>query len=320
MSEASTPVGQVDGTKVPRYCGPSTFARLPRLDEVERADVKILGVPFDSGVSYRPGARFGPEHIRASSKLLRPYNPAQDIHPFNAQQVVDAGDVAANPFDLIEAMAAIEAAADELRADGSQLLTIGGDHTIALPMLRSLAKTHGRIAVLHFDAHLDTWDTYFGAPFTHGTPFRRASEEGLVDTDHCLHMGIRGPLYSKIDIDDDEQLGFRIFRSDDYQTRGLDAAIDTMRARLGDAPVYVSVDIDVLDPAHAPGTGTPEAGGLTSRELLNSLRALEGLNVVGADIVEVSPPYDHAEMTGIAAAHVGYELLSVMAANRPARQ
>jgi agmatinase len=320
MSEASTPVGQVDGTKVPRYCGPSTFARLPRLDEVERADVKILGVPFDSGVSYRPGARFGPEHIRASSKLLRPYNPAQDVHPFNAQQVVDAGDVAANPFDLIEAMAAIEAAADELRADGSQLLTIGGDHTIALPMLRSLAKTHGRIAVLHFDAHLDTWDTYFGAPFTHGTPFRRASEEGLVDTDHCLHMGIRGPLYSKIDIDDDEQLGFRIFRSDDYQTRGLDAAIDTMRARLGDAPVYVSVDIDVLDPAHAPGTGTPEAGGLTSRELLNSLRALEGLNVVGADIVEVSPPYDHAEMTGIAAAHVGYELLSVMAANRPARQ
>jgi agmatinase len=320
MSEASTPVGQVDGTKVPRYCGPSTFARLPRLDEVERADVKILGVPFDSGVSYRPGARFGPEHIRASSKLLRPYNPAQDVHPFNAQQVVDAGDVAANPFDLTEAMAAIEAAADELRADGSQLLTIGGDHTIALPMLRSLAKTHGRIAVLHFDAHLDTWDTYFGAPFTHGTPFRRASEEGLVDTDHCLHMGIRGPLYSKIDIDDDEQLGFRIFRSDDYQTRGLDAAIDTMRARLGDAPVYVSVDIDVLDPAHAPGTGTPEAGGLTSRELLNSLRALEGLNVVGADIVEVSPPYDHAEMTGIAAAHVGYELLSVMAANRPARQ
>jgi agmatinase len=320
MSEASTPVGQVDGTQIPRYCGPSTFARLPRLDEVERADVKILGVPFDSGVSYRPGARFGPEHIRASSKLLRPYNPAQDIHPFNAQQVVDAGDVAANPFDLIEAMAAIEAAADELRADGSQLLTIGGDHTIALPMLRSLAKTHGRIAVLHFDAHLDTWDTYFGAPFTHGTPFRRASEEGLVDTDHCLHMGIRGPLYSKIDIDDDEQLGFRIFRSDDYQTRGLDAAIDTMRARLGDAPVYVSVDIDVLDPAHAPGTGTPEAGGLTSRELLNSLRALEGLNVVGADIVEVSPPYDHAEMTGIAAAHVGYELLSVMAANRPARQ
>jgi agmatinase len=320
MSEASTPVGQVDATKVPRYCGPSTFARLPRLDEVERADVKILGVPFDSGVSYRPGARFGPEHIRASSKLLRPYNPAQDIGPFNAQQVVDAGDVAANPYDLVEALTAIETAADELRADGSQLLTIGGDHTIALPMLRSLAKTYGRIAVLHFDAHLDTWDTYFGAPYTHGTPFRRASEEGLVDTDHCLHMGIRGPLYSNIDIDDDERLGFRIFRSDDYQRRGLDAAIDTMRARLGDAPVYVSVDIDVLDPAHAPGTGTPEAGGLTSRELLNSLRGLNGLNVVGADIVEVSPPYDHAEMTGIAAAHVGYELLSVMAANRPARQ
>ncbi|MGN6161203.1 MAG: agmatinase [Marmoricola sp.] len=316
--DADEPViGPVDASAVPRYNGPGTFARLPRIDEVSRADVKIVGVPFDSGVSYRPGARFGPEHIRASSKLLRPYNPAQDVHPFNAQQVVDAGDVAVNPFDLTEAITTIEHASDALRAHGSQLLTIGGDHTIALPLLRSLAKDHGRIAVLHFDAHLDTWDTYFGAPYTHGTPFRRASEEGLLDTDHCLHMGIRGPLYSKIDIDDDVRLGFAIFRSDDYQTRGLAAAIDRMRERLGDAPVYVSVDIDVLDPAHAPGTGTPEAGGLTSRELLATLRGLSGLNVVGADIVEVAPAYDHAEITGIAAAHVGYELLSVMAANRP---
>jgi agmatinase len=278
--------------------------------------VKVVGVPFDSGVSYRPGARFGPEHIRASSKLLRPYNPAQDVNPFHAQQVVDAGDIAVNPFDIADAISTIEQASNDLRADGSQLLTIGGDHTIALPLLRSLARDHGRVAVLHFDAHLDTWDTYFGAPYTHGTPFRRASEEGLLDTDHCLHMGIRGPLYSKIDIDDDVRLGFAVFRSDDYQTRGLEAAIDRMRQRLGDAPVYVSVDIDVLDPAHAPGTGTPEAGGLTSRELLNTLRGLAGLNVVGADIVEVAPAYDHAEITGIAAAHVAYELLSVMAGNR----
>lgn len=317
--EADEPViGPIDASVVPRYNRPGTFARLPRMDQVERADVKVVGVPFDSGVSYRPGARFGPEHVRASSKLLRPYNPAQDVHPFNAQQVVDAGDIAVNPFDLLKAIAAIEQASNELRADGSQLLTIGGDHTIALPLLRSLARDHGRIAVLHFDAHLDTWDTYFGAPYTHGTPFRRASEEGLLDTDHCLHMGIRGPLYSKLDIDDDVRLGFQVFRSDDYQTRGLNAAIDRMRERLGDAPVYVSVDIDVLDPAHAPGTGTPEAGGLTSRELLNTLRGLSGLNVVGADIVEVAPVYDHAEITGIAAAHVAYELLSVMAANRPA--
>ena len=167
--------------------------------------------------------------------------------------------------------------------------------------------------MLHFDAHLDTWDTYFGAPFTHGTPFRRASEEGLLDPEHCLHVGIRGPLYSSQDLADDDVLGFQVIGSDDFQLDGLAAVIERMRARLGDAPVYVSVDIDVLDPAHAPGTGTPEAGGMTSRELLHSLRGLVGANIVGADIVEVAPAYDHAEITGIAAAHVAYELLSVLA-------
>ena len=171
-------------------------------------------------------------------------------------------------------------------------------------------------AVLHFDAHLDTWDTYFGAPFTHGTPFRRASEEGLLDPEHCLHVGIRGPLYAPTDLSDDKVLGFQVISCDDFQLQGLATVIERMRARIGDAPVYVSVDIDVLDPAHAPGTGTPEAGGMTSRELLHCLRNLKGVNIVGADIVEVAPAYDHAEITGIAAAHVGYELLSVLAANR----
>ncbi|MDN5804430.1 MAG: arginase family protein, partial [Microlunatus sp.] len=175
---------------------------------------------------------------------------------------------------------------------------------------------HGPIAVVHFDAHLDTWDTYFGAPFTHGTPFRRASEEGLLDLERCLHVGIRGPLYSKADIDDDVRLGFQIIRADRYSDSTVGELVEQMRARLGEGPVYVSIDIDVLDPAHAPGTGTPEAGGLTSRELLQTLRGLVGTQLVGADIVEVSPPYDHAEITGIAAAHVGYELLSVLAANR----
>jgi len=309
-------VGPVDATRVPRYAGPGTFARLPRIDEVSRADVAILGVPFDSGVSYRPGARFGPGHIRNSSKLLRPYNPAQDVHPFGVQQVADAGDVAVNPFDLAEAIEQIDAAVTDVRADGAALLTLGGDHTIALPILRSLHRDHGKIAVLHFDAHLDTWDTYFGAPFTHGTPFRRASEEGLLDLERCQHLGIRGPLYAATDLEDDAALGFQIVRADDYETDGVKGAVDRMRRRLGDGPVYVSIDIDVLDPAHAPGTGTPEAGGLTSRELLNTLRGLVGLNVVGADIVEVAPAYDHAEITGIAAAHVAYELLSVLAKNR----
>jgi agmatinase len=308
--------GPTDATQIPRYAGPATFARLPRTDEVSSADVAVLGVPFDSGVSYRPGARFGPGHIRASSKLLRPYNPALAVEPFGQHQVADAGDVAVNPFDLGEAIAQIQAASDDVRADGAKLLTIGGDHTIALPLLRSLARDHGKIAVLHFDAHLDTWDTYFGAPYTHGTPFRRASEEGLLDLERCLHMGTRGPLYSGQDLEDDHLLGFQVIRSDDYQSDGVASIVNRMRSRLGDAPVYVSIDIDVLDPAHAPGTGTPEAGGLTSRELLNTLRSLVGLNIIGADIVEVSPPYDHAEITGIAAAHVAYELLSVLACNR----
>ena len=259
---------------------------------------------------------FGPSHIRAASKLLRPFNPALGVEPFGRQQVADAGDISVNPFDLAEAIGQIEAASDDLRADGAMLLTLGGDHTIALPLLRSLSRDVGKIAVLHFDAHLDTWDTYFGAPYTHGTPFRRASEEGLLDLEHCLHVGIRGPLYSGQDLADDRVLGFQVVRADDYETDTVAGIVERMRSRLGGAPVYVSVDIDVLDPAHAPGTGTPEAGGLTSRELLNTLRGLVGLDVVGADVVEVSPPYDHAEMTGIAAAHVAYELLSVLAVNR----
>ena len=312
------PRGPVDATVVPRFAGPATFARLPRADEVDDVDVAVLGVPFDSGVSYRPGARFGPAHVRASSKLLRPYNPALRVSPFAEQQVADAGDVAVNPFHIQDAVATVQQAADAFADAGTRLLTIGGDHTIALPLLRAAARVHGPVAVVHFDAHLDTWDTYFGEPYTHGTPFRRASEEGLLDRDRCLHVGIRGPLYAAQDLQDDELSGFRIVRSDDYEEQGIAGVVERMRRRLDGGPVYVSVDIDVLDPAHAPGTGTPEAGGLSSRELLGTLRGLVGLDVVGADIVEVAPAYDHAEITGIAASHVGYELLSVLALNRAA--
>ncbi len=311
----STPIGPVDATQVPRFAGPATFARLPRLDEVTRPDVAVIGVPFDTGVSYRPGARFGPAHVRASSKLLRPYHPGLDVSPFEVQQVADAGDVAVNPFDIEEAIGTLEQAAHGFAGDDVRLLTIGGDHTIALPLLRAAARRHGPIGVLHLDAHLDTWDTYFGAAYTHGTPFRRAGEEGLLDPERCLHLGIRGPLYAPSDLRDDRAIGFQVVTADDYQDTTVAAIVERMRARLGAGPVYVSVDIDVLDPAHAPGTGTPEAGGLTSRELLQTLRGLVGLDVVGADIVEVAPAYDHAEITGIAAAHVGYELLSVLARN-----
>jgi agmatinase len=309
-------VGQVDATVVPRFAGPPTFARLPRIDEVSDVDVAVVGVPFDSGVSYRPGARFGPGHVRESSRLLRPYNPAQDIEPFARRQVVDAGDIAVNPFDIGEALAAIEGGARELLERSRRLMTIGGDHTVALPLLRALHAVHGPIAVVHFDAHLDTWDTYFGAAYTHGTPFRRAAEEGLLDQSGCLHVGIRGPLYSASDLVQDAELGFQVVHSREVDDLGIRGVVERLAARVEERPVYVSVDIDVLDPAFAPGTGTPEAGGLTSRELLAILRSFAGMNLVGADLVEVAPAYDHAEITGIAASHVAYELVSAMAAQK----
>jgi agmatinase len=305
--------GPVDATRVPRFAGPATFARLPRIDEVSDVDVAVVGVPFDSGVSYRPGARFGPAHVRASSRLLRPYNPAADVEPFATQQVVDAGDLAVNPFDIEAAIAEVESGARSLLERAGRLVTIGGDHTIALPLLRAMAAKHGPVAVVHFDAHLDTWDSYFGAAYTHGTPFRRASEENLLDRSACLHVGTRGPLYGTSDLAEDTRLGFQVVGSVEMDDLGVRGAIERIRERVGQRPVYVSVDIDVLDPAFAPGTGTPEAGGLSSRELLAILRGFADLDLVGADVVEVAPAYDHAEITGIAAAHVLYELVSALA-------
>ncbi|HYK30863.1 MAG TPA: agmatinase [Streptosporangiaceae bacterium] len=310
-------VGPIDATKMPRFSGPATFARLPRIDEVAKADAVVLGVPFDSGVTYRPGARFGPAHIRESSRLLRPYNPALGVSPFARLQVVDAGDLAVNPFDIADAITSVERGARGLLERAPHLLTLGGDHTIALPLLRAFAAVHGPVAVVHFDAHLDTWDTYFGAAYTHGTPFRRASEEGLIDREGCVHIGIRGPLFTDDDLTQDAAVGFQVISAPQTDHLGVAGIVERIAGRVGDRPMYVSVDIDVLDPAHAPGTGTPEAGGLTSRELLAILRSFAQLNLIGADIVEVAPSYDHAQITGIAAAHVGYELLSALAAGKP---
>jgi agmatinase len=308
-----SPVGPTDPLVVPRFAGPSTFARLPRREDVDVCDVAVLGIPFDSGVTYRPGARFGPHAVRNATRLLRSYHPAQDVRPFADQQVADAGDVGCNPFDIAEAITQVEAAADGVLDSSPSLLSIGGDHTIALPLLRAMHRRHGRIALVHFDAHLDTWDTYFGAAYTHGTPFRRAWEEGLLLEDRAVHVGIRGPLFSPDDLVDDARFGFEIISAMDVLDDGRRAAADRIRERVGDAPMYVSIDIDVLDPGFAPGTGTPEAGGLTNRELLGTLRGLAGANLVGADIVEVSPPYDHAEITAVAASHTAYELLALFA-------
>ena len=309
-----TPIGPVSGTVVPRYAGPSTFCRLPELRDLSRCDVAVLGIPFDAGTSYRPGARFGPQAIRQASRHLRTnFHPAYDTEPFRTLQVADAGDVACNPFNIEEAIAQIEAAADEVFERSPALVSLGGDHTIAVPLLRSVNKVAGQVALVHFDAHLDTWDTYFGAPYTHGTPFRRAAEEGLFDDKTSMHVGIRGPLYSADDLARDAELGFKVVHCDELQTHGVDHVIQRIRERIGDRPLYLSIDIDVLDPAHAPGTGTPEIAGLSSRELLHIIRGLQGANLIAADIVEVSPAYDHAELTSLAAATVAFEMINLIA-------
>lgn len=306
-------VGQVDGLTVPRYAGLTTFARLPRLEDVDDYDVAVVGVPWDSGVTYRPGARFGPSAIRQASRLLRPYNPALDAQPFRDAQVVDAGDVAANPFDIARAIDETrEGLAALITPAGRPVLSLGGDHTMALPALQAMHSVHGPLALVHFDAHLDTWNTYFDAPYTHGTPFRRASEQGLIVKGSSAHVGIRGSLYDRQDLLDDEELGFTIVHCRDIDRIGVDGIVERVVERVGDHPVYVSIDIDVLDPAFAPATGTPEAGGMTSRELLGVLRGMRELRLVGADIVEFAPAYDHAEVTAVAAANLAYELVTIM--------
>ena len=318
MSDKKEPIQPVSGKLVPRYAGPSTFARLPELRDVEHCDVAIIGVPFDAGTSYRPGARFGPQAVRQASRQLRTnYHPNYDVEPFKVQQVADAGDITCNPFNIDEAIKQIEDGATDLLSRVENIITIGGDHTIALPLLRAVNKKCGQpVALVHFDAHLDTWDTYFGAPYTHGTPFRRAREEGLFLDDASMHVGIRGPLYSRDDLKEDADLGFKIIHCHDFQTQSIDQIVKRIKDRVGDNPLYLSIDIDVLDPAHAPGTGTPEIAGMTSREMLNVLRGLSDMNLVSADVVEVAPAYDHAELTSTAAATIVFELINIIAKNK----
>ena len=310
----NTPIQPVSGTVVPRFAGPSTFARLPEIRDVKSCDIAILGIPFDAGTSYRPGARFGPQAIRQASRHLRTqYHPSYDTEPFIEQQVADAGDITCNPFNILESVEQIQTAATEILGKVKSIISLGGDHTIALPLLRAVNHHFGPVALVHFDAHLDTWDTYFGAPYTHGTPFRRAAEEKLFLDHASMHVGIRGPLYSRNDLINDEELGFKVVHCDEFQTEGVEHVIRRIKERVGNNPIYLSIDIDVLDPAHAPGTGTPEIAGMSSRELVNVLRGLAGLNIISADVVEVAPAYDQAELTSLAAATIVYEIINLLA-------
>ena len=310
----STPIQPISGTVIPRFAGPSTFARLPELRDVTHCDVAIVGIPFDAGTSYRPGARFGPQAIRQASRHLRTqYHPAYDTEPFAEQQVADAGDISCNPYNIEKAVLEIQKGATDLLGKVDRIISLGGDHTIALPLLRAVNHYHGPVALVHFDAHLDTWDTYYGAPYTHGTPFRRAAEEKLFLESASMHVGIRGPLYSRDDLKNDKELGFKVIHCDEFQSEGIDHVVKRIRDRVGDNPMYLSIDIDVLDPAHAPGTGTPEIAGMSSRELVGVLRGLAGLNIISADVVEVSPAYDHAELTSLSAATTVFEITNLFA-------
>ena len=311
------PIQPISGTVIPRFAGPSTFARLPELRDVSHCDVAIVGIPFDAGTSYRPGARFGPQAIRQASRHLRTqYHPAYDTEPFAEQQVADAGDISCNPYNIEKAVLEIQKAATDLLGKVDRIISLGGDHTIALPLLRAVNHYHGPVALVHFDAHLDTWDTYYGAPYTHGTPFRRAAEEKLFLESASMHVGIRGPLYSRDDLKNDKELGFKVIHCDEFQSEGIDHVVKRIRDRVGDNPMYLSIDIDVLDPAHAPGTGTPEIAGMSSRELVGVLRGLAGLNIISADVVEVSPAYDHAELTSLSAATTVFEITNLFAYSR----
>jgi agmatinase len=282
------------------------------LDQVGRADVAVLGAPFDGGTTFRAGARYGPGAIREASLLLRPYNDALDVSPFAERQVVDAGDAWPNPVDIIGAHRAIEQAAAALHESGARVLGLGGDHSVSLPFLRAAAATHGQLSLLQLDAHTDTWDSYFGSKLTHGTMFRRAVEEGVVNGHTSVQIGLRGSLYTPGDYEDNASLGFTTLLARDFDAVGIAGAVALAASELR-SPVYITVDIDCLDPAFAPGTGTPEAGGLTSRELLAILRGLGGrVNVAAADVVEVSPPYDPAGATAVAGANAAYELLGLL--------
>jgi guanidinobutyrase len=300
------------GNKMPRFGGPATMMRLPSQPSAAGLDACFVGVPFDIGTSNRSGARFGPRQIRTESCLLRPYNMATRAAPFDSLQVADIGDVAINTFNLLKSIDLIEAAYDEIAGHNCIPLTMGGDHTIVLPILRALARKHGPVGLVHVDAHADINDTMFGEKIAHGTPFRRAVEEGLLDGKRVVQIGLRGTGYEAEDFDWPKAQGFRVVQAEECWHKSLAPLMAEVRQQLGKGPVYISFDIDGLDPSSAPGTGTPEPGGLTTIQGLEVIRGCRGLDIIGGDLVEVAPPYDPQGNTALLGANLLYEMLCVL--------
>jgi agmatinase len=306
--------GPPDASRAPRYSGVRTFARCPHVTDLAGVDVAVLGVPFDTATSFRAGARFGPEGIRSGSTLLRPYHPALDVDVFAQQSVVDYGDLEITPGNAVRTAEQIAAGLRPIVDAGVTPIVLGGDHSIVLGELRAHAAKHGPLALVLLDAHADTWDAYYGERYFHGTPFRRAVEEGLLLPERCLLAGMRGPLYAREDLEAAREMGFEIVLCDELRRLPPHEYAERVRARVGDAPAYLSFDIDVVDPAFAPATGTPEVAGLLPHEALAFLRALAGMRFVGFDLVEVSPPYDGpGATTALVAAAVAYEFLALSA-------
>jgi len=295
--------------------------RLPNTQDLHNAHAAVVGAPFDTGASFRAGARFGPEGIRSVSHLLRPYNPSKDVSIFEHLSVIDYGDVPVVPGYIEESYEKISEGMEQIHNAGVIPIVLGGDHSIALPELRAAAAVHGPLALVHFDSHADTWDEYFGKRYNHGTVFRRAVEEGLIDPPRSIQAGMRGSLYEAGDLGASRELGFELITTDEIREKGIARTATCVRDRVGEAKTYVSFDVDFLDPAFAPGTGTPEIGGFTSREAQELLRALSGIEIVGCDVVEVYPQYDGpGQITSLLAANVAFEFLGVVAGRREAQQ
>jgi agmatinase len=301
----------VDALVLPRFSGIATFMRLPHIPRAHELDVALIGIPYDGGTTYRPGPRFGPRHVREQSAIIRSWNPVLNLNPFEKHRVADYGDLSTNPLSIDDTFERITSQLDEVLNTGARAVCVGGDHSILLPILRSVHKRFGPVGLIQFDAHNDTWGGYFGSPHSHGTPVRRAIEEGLLVGKDALQVGLRGQVYSKDDFAFGRHHGFRVITSEEFHRGGL-SPVERHLKKLGRRPIYVTLDIDVVDPAFAPGTGTPQVGGLSSIQILELVRSLRGLNLVGCDLVEVSPPYDTGEITSLLAANLLYELLCVM--------